>query len=181
MLDMARCMLKHKNFPKSLWGETVITIAYILNRCPTKKLKNKVPEEVCCGKRPSVSHLEVFGSICYKHVSDVKRMMLDDKSEPMILVGYHKIGAHRLFNSINEKILMSRDIMIDENYAWDLNSSEAINKPLMGYGVDEETNEVEVEDVAEILDIVDIEANSQEGVVGMSQRPKRTRVLPSRL
>ena len=33
-----------------------------MNRCPTKILKNKVPEEVWSGKRPSVSHLKVFGS-----------------------------------------------------------------------------------------------------------------------
>ena len=94
ILDMARCMQKQKNFPKSLWGEAVSTAVYILNRCPTKILKNKVPEEVWSGKRPSVSHLKVFGSMCYKHVPDVRRRKLDDKSEPMILVGYHKTGAY---------------------------------------------------------------------------------------
>ena len=90
---MARCMLKQKNLLKSLWGEVVTTIVYILNRCHTKKLKNKVHEEVWSGKRPSLSHLKLFGSICYKHVPDARRRKLDDKSEPMILVGYHKIGA----------------------------------------------------------------------------------------
>ena len=34
----------------------------------------------------------------------------------MILVGYHKTGAYRLFNLVNEKIVLSRDIVIDENY-----------------------------------------------------------------
>lgn len=46
ILDMERCMLKQKNFPKSSWGEVVTTTVYILNRFPTKKLKNKVLEEV---------------------------------------------------------------------------------------------------------------------------------------
>lgn len=72
---------------------------------------------------------------------------------------------------------MSRDIVIDENSTWDQNSGEATNKPLMGYGIEEETNEVEVKDIVEILDIVDIKANSREGVVGTSQRPQITRVL----
>ena len=44
ILDMARCMLKQKNFPKSLWDKVVFAVVYILNRCPTKKLKNKVPK-----------------------------------------------------------------------------------------------------------------------------------------
>lgn len=121
ILDMERCMLKQKNLPKSLWGEAVVTVVYILNNYPTKKLKNKVLEEVWCGKRPSVSHLKVFRSICYKHISDARRRKLDEKSEPMILVGYHKTGAYRLFNPINKKIMMSRDIVIDENSAWDWN------------------------------------------------------------
>ena len=110
ILDMARCMLKQKKIPKSLWGEAVSTAVYILNRCPTKIFKNKVHEEVWSGKRPSVSHLKVFDSMCYKHVPDARRRKLDDKREPMILVGYHKTGAYRLFNPVNEKIVLSRDI-----------------------------------------------------------------------
>lgn len=50
ILDMVICMLKLKNLPKSLWGEVVTTVVYILNRFPTKKLKNKVPKEVWSGK-----------------------------------------------------------------------------------------------------------------------------------
>lgn len=61
----------------------------------------------------------MFGSICYKHIPDARRRKLDDKSEHMILVGYHKTGAYRLFNPINNKIVMCQDIMIDENTAWD--------------------------------------------------------------
>jgi len=44
ILDMARCMLKQRSMPNSLWGEAVITAAYVLNRCPTKTLKNNVPK-----------------------------------------------------------------------------------------------------------------------------------------
>ena len=45
ILDMARSMLKKKNMPHMFWGGAVSTVTYILNKCPTKKLKNKVPEE----------------------------------------------------------------------------------------------------------------------------------------
>jgi len=63
ILDMARCMLKQRSMPNSLWGEAVTTVVYVLNMCPTKRLKNKVPEEVWSGKKPYVNHLRVFGSI----------------------------------------------------------------------------------------------------------------------
>jgi hypothetical protein len=38
-------MLKEKNLPKQLWGEAIATLAYVFNRCPTKKLKEVVPIE----------------------------------------------------------------------------------------------------------------------------------------
>ncbi len=56
-------MLKQRRIPNSLWGEAVTTAAYVLNMCPTKRLKNKVPEEVWSGKKPFVNHIRVFDSI----------------------------------------------------------------------------------------------------------------------
>jgi transposase InsO family protein len=40
LLDMARSMLKENKLPLAFWGKAVNTAAYILNRCPIKKLKN---------------------------------------------------------------------------------------------------------------------------------------------
>jgi transposase InsO family protein len=45
LLDMTRSMLKEKVLPNTLWGEVVATAASVLNRCPTKKLKEIVPFE----------------------------------------------------------------------------------------------------------------------------------------
>jgi len=117
ILDMARSMLKQKNMPHMFCGEAVSTATYILNKCPTKKLKNKVPEEAWSGRKPSVKHLKVFGSICYKHIPDARRSKLDDKSEKMILLGYHSTGAYKLYDPINKKVHVSRDVIVDENEA----------------------------------------------------------------
>ena len=43
ILDMARSMLKQNKLPHSFWGEAVSTTTYLLNRCPTKRLKEKFP------------------------------------------------------------------------------------------------------------------------------------------
>ncbi|PNY02360.1 copia-type polyprotein [Trifolium pratense] len=59
----------------------LVTIAaYILNKCPTKKLKT-MSEEAWCGRKPSVKHFKIFGSLCYKHVSGAKNIKLDDKKD----------------------------------------------------------------------------------------------------
>lgn len=112
---MARCMLKQNSKSNSLWD---ITVAYVLNKCPIRRLKNNIPEEVWSGNKPQMNYLKFFGLVCYKHVPDARRKKLDNKSETMIVVGYHKSEAYRLFNPIREKIIISRDIIIDENEAW---------------------------------------------------------------
>jgi transposase InsO family protein len=94
LLNMARCMLKSKELPKKLWGEAVNTAAYVLNMCPTKRLKDSTPEELWTGHKPSVKHLRIFGSLCFRHIPDEKRKKLDDKSEQLILVGYDATGAY---------------------------------------------------------------------------------------
>ncbi|GAU17358.1 hypothetical protein TSUD_232340 [Trifolium subterraneum] len=115
ILDMARSMVKQKGLPHRFWGEAVSTTVYILNRSPTKKLIDKVPEEVWSKCKPSVTHFKVFGSLSYKHVPDARRKKLDDKSEPMVFVGYHRTGVYRLYNPTSDKIEISRDVKENHN------------------------------------------------------------------
>ena len=58
VLNMCKSMLKQKGLPKSFWGEAMAT-TYLLNRCPTKRLLQKVPEEYWTGRKP-VESLENF-------------------------------------------------------------------------------------------------------------------------
>jgi len=57
LLDMTRSMFKVKKMPNTFWGESVKTAAYILNRCPTKKL-NQIPKEIWLGCKQSAKHLK---------------------------------------------------------------------------------------------------------------------------
>jgi hypothetical protein len=114
IMNMVRCMLKSKHLPKELWGEAVSTATYILNRCPTKRLNGTTPEEAWSGSKPNVEHLKVFGSIAYKHVPDQLRKKLDDKSETMILIGYHSTGGYKLYDPVSKVTVISRDVVFDE-------------------------------------------------------------------
>jgi len=73
-----------------------------------------VPEEVWTKRKPHVKHLKVFGSLCFRHIPYKKRKKLDDKNESMILVGYHSVGSYRLYNHVNQKIIISKDVFVDE-------------------------------------------------------------------
>ena len=65
--------------------------------------------------KPDISHLRVFESVTYVHVSDGKRRKLDDKSKKFIFIGYNTNSkGYKLYNPNNEKTIISSDMDFDE-------------------------------------------------------------------
>lgn len=85
---MARSLLKAKHVPGEFWGEAVTTAVFLLNRSPTKSVDGKTSFEAWHGRKPNVHFLRTFG--CIVHVMDTRPGLkkLDDRSRPMIFVGY---------------------------------------------------------------------------------------------
>lgn len=125
LLDMTRSMLKEKKLSHTLWGEFVATTAYVLNKCPIKKLKIIVPFEKWTGDKQSVSHFRIFASVCYKHVPGPTRKKLDGRSKVMLLIGYHNTGVCKLHCPVTNKVEFSRDVVVKESEAWDWNESQS--------------------------------------------------------
>ena len=123
ILNMARSMLKSKKLPKEFWAEAVACAVYLSNRSPTRSVWGKTPQEAWSGRKPGISHLRVFGSIAHVHVPDKKRTKLDDKSESFIFIGYDANSkGYKLFNPNNKKVVISRDVVFDEEGLWDFGS-----------------------------------------------------------
>ncbi|KAK2984034.1 hypothetical protein RJ640_001195 [Escallonia rubra] len=81
---------------------------------------NQTPQEAWSGYKPSVSHLNVFGSIAYVYVPDQHRKKLDDESEKFIFIGYSQESkGYKLYNFIDNKMKVSRDVTFDEKSSWD--------------------------------------------------------------
>eukprot|EP00253_Pinus_taeda_P031014 PITA_31014 len=98
IMDMARSMLKAKHLPNDYWAEAVQCAVYILNRCPTKAMMNKMPEEAWSGRKQGVTHMKVFGCVAYAHILDQLRKKLDSKGEKCIFIGYSEESkAYRLY------------------------------------------------------------------------------------
>ena len=79
----------------------------------------KTPHDAWTGSKPNLSHLRVFGSLCFRHVPEQLRKKLDDCSEFMVLIGYHLTGAYKLYSPIKDKLVISRDVLVDESKGWD--------------------------------------------------------------
>ena len=61
-------MLSGVELGQELWVVAVETTCYLVNRSPSLALEDKTPQEVWTGKKPSLSHLRVFGCDAYVHV-----------------------------------------------------------------------------------------------------------------
>jgi hypothetical protein len=122
------------------------------------------PEESWSGVRPNLNHLKVFGSLVYRHVPDQLRRKLDDKSNQMVLIGYHSTGGYKLLDPITRQIVISRDVIVDELKEWDWSHNVKKNSVRVMF----EDQEGESESPVQTNDL-------------RPQRPQRSRVMPARL
>jgi hypothetical protein len=120
IVGMARSLLKAKAVPTKYWGEAVTTAVYLLNRGTTKSVATGTPHEAWSGKKPSVQHLRTFGCVAHVKVTRPNVKKLDDRSIPMVLFGYEPgSAAYRVFHPPSGRVHVSRDIVFDEDAAWD--------------------------------------------------------------
>lgn len=85
---------------------------------------NKVPNEAWPGRKPSANHLKIFGSFSYKHIPDAKRRKLEDKSTPLVLLGYHNTRSYRLFDPYTKQVAINRDVIVLESEVWNRNAKD---------------------------------------------------------
>ena len=146
IMEMARCMSYNANLGHAFWAEAVVTAAYIRNRCGTKALKDKTPEEAWTGRVPTVGHLRVFGCKAYTHIPAEKRGKLDAKATECVFLGYYEDSkAWRLYDKSNNRIIKSRDVVFVETEM----ARPVGDIPSESVQVDLETNELEKDVVEE--------------------------------
>jgi len=109
--------------PKELSAVVVQFAIYVQNQCLHVKLDDQTPQEAWSGQKPTISHLKVFGSVAYAHIPDRRRTKLEDKRKRYIFIGYdEKTKGYKLFDPISKKVMVSRDVGINEASEWDWNN-----------------------------------------------------------
>jgi hypothetical protein len=115
IMECARSMILAQGLELEFWGKAVSTTVYIKNRCPTKALDSKTPQEAWSGRKPNVSHLRIFGCKAFAHVLNEKRTKLESKSMPSVFLGYYEgTKAYRLMCVETKRIIKSRNVVFIE-------------------------------------------------------------------
>jgi hypothetical protein len=96
----------------------VVTAVYILNRSPTKALNGRMSYEAWHGRKPTVSHLRVFGCLAFAmELGHIDK--LDDRSTPGVFIGYAEGSkAYRILDPGTQHVRMTRDVVFDEGRGW---------------------------------------------------------------
>jgi len=77
LLDIVRALRFHARFPKSFWGECILSTTHIINFLPMENLEWKSPYEMLFGKPPAYQDLKVIACLCF-----VANLGIFDKVEP---------------------------------------------------------------------------------------------------
>nr|GEV86464.1 putative RNA-directed DNA polymerase [Tanacetum cinerariifolium] len=144
---------------------------YVLNRCPNAALKDITPEEAWSGNRPSISHMRVFGCLANVHIPKQQRKKLNDRSVESVFLGFSdEFKAYKLLNPKTNKIIVSRDVIFQEDKGWDWSKTH-LEDGLIDLEWDDEVNSNrnnEGDDVAVIPEEEDVIATNEEDVYVMN-------------
>ena len=116
LMEVARSMMFHANVPKRFWGDAVQTACYLINRVPTKILKNLSPFEVLNKSKPFIDHLRVFGCVCYVMTPGEQRNKLEAKSTKAMFIGYSITQkGYKCYDPEARRVMVSREVKFIES------------------------------------------------------------------
>ncbi|KAD0338797.1 hypothetical protein E3N88_44430 [Mikania micrantha] len=126
VMSTTRSILNAMKMPQEFWAEAVGHSIYVLNRLPTKALKDQTPYEALKGNKPRVYHLKVFGCVGYVKTPSHFTKKLDDRSTAMVPLGIEPgTKAYRMYDVEGNRVVISRDVVFNETQSWDWNKHQA--------------------------------------------------------
>ena len=106
---------------------------YLINRLATRSLDERTPYEMLRSRRPNLSHLRIFGCLCYAKTEAPGRKKLDDRARALVHLGTEPGSkAYRLLDPVTKRIRVSRDVVFYEGKEWDWSKTEETEHPKAG-------------------------------------------------
>ncbi|CAL2230654.1 unnamed protein product [Prunus armeniaca] len=88
LLEKTRSLMLQINVPKKVWSQGVLTVAYVINRLPSRVLNYKSPPEVLKGRKIDLSPLRIFGYVRFVHIQGLHRDKFDLRAAKCVFMGY---------------------------------------------------------------------------------------------
>jgi len=110
-------LLKEANLPHTFWGECLMAMVHVWNRCPTSAIKKATPYQLWFKRKPSVDHIRVWGCTAYVHVQKDKRTDFGSHMEKCVFIGYPEgYKGWKFYNPSSHRTVISERADFDERY-----------------------------------------------------------------
>ncbi|CAB1120472.1 unnamed protein product [Ectocarpus sp. CCAP 1310/34] len=111
---VTRALLRDGDFPKHMWGELMMTAAYLTNRTPHAALGGATPYSKMYNTTPDLSRLRAIGARAFVHHERYKKK-LDDRAFEGKLCGYGPDSkTYRIYVEGKDKVYESRNVTFIE-------------------------------------------------------------------
>lgn len=106
-------------------GEDVRHSTCLINRLATRSLDGRTRYEMLLLRKPNISHLKVFGCVCYTITETPGRKKLDDRTRMLVHLGTEPGSkAYMLLDPDTKRIVVSRDVHFTEEKEWNWNKTD---------------------------------------------------------
>ena len=133
ILNTTRALLFHAHLPSLFWCFAVKHVVFLINCLPTPLLNNDSPYEHLYGFLCDLSHLRVFGCLCFAHTPAVHRTKFDSRAVSGVFLGFKPHTKGYLFlNLHNHKIDVTRHVIFYESHFpyQHISSSSSLSLPV---------------------------------------------------
>ena len=90
LLNVARSLLFRRGIDLKMWTECILTATYLINRLPSSVLSEKSPYELIYNEKPTLTHLRVFGCLCFATMVN-NSDKISSYSEKCVMMRYSKV------------------------------------------------------------------------------------------
>ncbi|GJZ96861.1 ribonuclease H-like domain-containing protein [Tanacetum coccineum] len=108
-----------------LWTECILTATYLINRLPSSVLNGKSPYEMIYKKHPSLSHLRVFGCLCFATIVNINDKF-GSRFEKSVMIGI-PYDDERVDPNLNSESKSQSDSSHSSVSGRDVNTADFLN------------------------------------------------------
>ncbi|KAK3038643.1 hypothetical protein RJ639_027306 [Escallonia herrerae] len=129
LLEVVRASLIEAHLPLSHWGEALISVAYLINRVPSRTIDYQTPSQALVEAivAPVLPNLppHVFGCVAFVHLHKHQRNKLSPRALRCVFVGYaaHQKG-YRYYHPPTRKMFITLDVVFHRDLMYFSTESE---------------------------------------------------------